>query len=181
MRRNVRSGSSDRAKGTKEMENHRLPQEWGEAEPETIGIPNDQLDVSSDYVRRMVEIGAIPLAEILVARRSKIVLHRSFVNPPVSTQGNSPRRKPKVRVYVEMGRPEPRNWVQVGIKRLLPHGCASVQKSSQRSLYFASELRDLNPGIKRRNACCRAELETGHRSPPGAGHSNGQISRSGPP
>ena len=57
------------------------------AAPKSVGMSGDQLDAASDYVQKMVEIGAIPLAEILVARHSKIVLHRCFVNSEVSAKG----------------------------------------------------------------------------------------------
>ena len=55
-------------------------QELERAELESAGMSGDQLDAASDYVRKMVEIGAIPLAEILVGRHSKVVLHRRFAN-----------------------------------------------------------------------------------------------------
>ena len=56
------------------MEHATIPPSLGPAAPESVGMSGHQLDAASDYVQKMVEIGAIPLAEILVARHSKIVL-----------------------------------------------------------------------------------------------------------
>lgn len=55
--------------------------------PESAGMSRERLDRAADYVARMVTDGVIPLAEILVARHGKIVMHRSFVHPRLSDQG----------------------------------------------------------------------------------------------
>ena len=58
-----------------------------EASPESAGMSRRGLAGAADYVSEMVTNGVIPLAEILVARHGKIVLHRSFVHPRLADQG----------------------------------------------------------------------------------------------
>ena len=74
------------------MERETLSESLEIAAPESVGMSGVQLDGASDYVRQMVEIGAIPLAEVLVARRSRVVLHRSFVNSEVSARASRSRQ-----------------------------------------------------------------------------------------
>ena len=57
------------------------------APPEAAGMSADRLEAAGDYVRKIVDLGALPLAEILVSRGSKIVLHDRYVNPPVAAAG----------------------------------------------------------------------------------------------
>ncbi len=70
------------------MKREPLPEALETATPEAAAMSADRLEAAGDYVRKMVEMGALPLAQVLVARRSRIVLHRSFVNSEVQTQGH---------------------------------------------------------------------------------------------
>lgn len=56
--------------------------------PQSAGMDPAQLARTAAHVREAVEEGVLPLADILVARRGRIVLHESFVNPRVAAAGH---------------------------------------------------------------------------------------------
>ena len=58
-----------------------------ESLPEAAGMAVSKLEAASSYIREVVDLGALPLCEILVARGSKIVLHDRHVNPRVAEKG----------------------------------------------------------------------------------------------
>ena len=55
--------------------------------PEAAGFSADRLEAAADYLHNAVDLGAIPLVEILVARGSKIVLHDRRLHPKIVAQG----------------------------------------------------------------------------------------------
>jgi CubicO group peptidase (beta-lactamase class C family) len=55
--------------------------------PEAAGTAADRLEAVGAYMRKIVNLGALPLCEILVARGSKIVLHDRHVHPKVAAEG----------------------------------------------------------------------------------------------
>jgi len=55
--------------------------------PETVDMDAIQLEAAASYIREVVDLGALPLCEILVARGSNIVLHDRHVNPRVAEKG----------------------------------------------------------------------------------------------
>ena len=57
------------------------------SQPEAAGMSADRIETAVNYVRKIVDIGAIPLIEVLVVRDSKIVLHDRHVHPKVALQG----------------------------------------------------------------------------------------------
>jgi CubicO group peptidase (beta-lactamase class C family) len=58
-----------------------------ESLPEPVGMSASQLEAAACYMKEVVDLGALPLSEILVARGSRIVLHDRYVNPRVAEQG----------------------------------------------------------------------------------------------
>lgn len=58
------------------------------ATPESVGMSGEQLERTAAYVQRAVDEGILPLADILVARRGRTVLHRSFINDKVAGDGH---------------------------------------------------------------------------------------------
>ena len=56
--------------------------------PQSAGMDAEQLERTAAYVQRAVDEDILPLADVLVARRGRIVLHRSFVNDKVAGDGH---------------------------------------------------------------------------------------------
>ena len=52
-----------------------------EDEAESAGMTTERVDRACCYVKRAVDEGMLPLADVLIARHGAIVCHRSYVNP----------------------------------------------------------------------------------------------------
>jgi CubicO group peptidase (beta-lactamase class C family) len=57
------------------------------SQPDAAGMDADRLEAITGYIRKTVDLGALSLCEILVARGSKIVLHERHVHPKVEAEG----------------------------------------------------------------------------------------------
>ena len=57
------------------------------SQPEAAGMSANRLEAAAEHVRKIVDLGAIPLIEVLVVRDSKIVLHDRHVHPKIASQG----------------------------------------------------------------------------------------------
>ena len=66
---------------------NRNPMNFKKDSPEAAGVSAARLAVATDYLRKVVSLGALPLAEALVVRGTKIVLHDRHVNPKIATEG----------------------------------------------------------------------------------------------
>ena len=58
-----------------------------EGDAESVGMCPEQLERTRSFVEGAVGEGILPLADILIARRGKIVCHRSFINPKLEEKG----------------------------------------------------------------------------------------------
>ena len=66
---------------------NRNPMNFKKDSPEAAGVSAARLAVATDYLRKVVSLGALPLAEVIVVRGTKIVLHDRHVNPKIATEG----------------------------------------------------------------------------------------------
>ena len=57
------------------------------SQPEAAGMSEGRLEAAVSYARKIVDLGAIPLIEVLVVRDSKIVLHDRHVHQKIASQG----------------------------------------------------------------------------------------------
>jgi CubicO group peptidase (beta-lactamase class C family) len=56
--------------------------------PESVGVASEGIRRAEEYVRRAVDAGVIPLADVALVRRGTLVWRASFVNPEVPARGH---------------------------------------------------------------------------------------------
>ena len=57
------------------------------SEAAAVGMCAERLERACAFVERAVVTGALPLATVLIARRGRIVAHRSYINPSLAERG----------------------------------------------------------------------------------------------
>jgi CubicO group peptidase (beta-lactamase class C family) len=55
--------------------------------PESAGVSSEGIRRGADYLRRAVDAGVIPLADVALVRRGTLVWRESFVNPELAARG----------------------------------------------------------------------------------------------